>query len=160
MAELSAGTEWDSFAAPVISYGPAEELSTAWTAGCSDYLKDPWSMTELHFRISRLLSAPGRTVKAGNLQVTDAAIRCGEREIQISAQERKILNLLLRHPGVVAPREALYYAIWGKQAADSRAVDVHISRLRAKLSEIQTDVEETDRVVIQTVRGEGYIIYT
>jgi len=144
--------------APVLCYGPAEHLSEAWAGGCSDYLKDPWMVSELHFRIHRILSGTGNKIEAGGITVSGTELRCGEKQMGISAQERKIFSLLCRHPGVVVPREALYYSIWGRVDANSRVVDVHISRLRRKLSLLQTHLPEAERIEVTTSRGEGYAI--
>ena len=145
-------------AVPVLGYGPAEELSSAWSAGCADYLKDPWAVTELHFRIDRLLLAPGRRLALGPIEVTDTEVVCGLNRRDLSAQERKILSFLVRNGGAAVPREALYYGIWGATGAGSRVVDMHVSKLRSKLRDLQRDLSEEERISIITTRGEGYCI--
>ncbi len=146
------------FGVPVLSYGPPEELSAAWNAGCADYLKSPWTVTELHFRIDRLLLNPGGTFSIGHIELTDTEIVCGRNRHDLSAPERKILSSLIRHSGAVVPREALYYRIWGVAGTGSRVVDMHISRLRNKLKSLQRDLPPGEKVAIITVRGEGYCI--
>lgn len=143
---------------PVLCYGPAEALSTAWAAGCSDYLKEPWTNHELHFRIEKLLSAKERELRIGEVVIGHTQMSCGPNRLPISAQERKILALLCRHPGVAVHREALYYAIWGKTGDTSRVVDMHISKLRRKLAELQNGLPETNRIELKTLRGEGYAL--
>ena len=143
---------------PVLAYGSPEELSNAWEAGCADYMKNPWTMTELHFRIDRLLTVSGNRSNVGEIQIEGTQLVCDGYRLDLSAQERKILSFLIRNNGDVVPREALYYGIWGSSAEGSRAVDVHISKLRNKLKRLQRDLSPGKRVAITTIRGEGYSI--
>ncbi|MBN1687005.1 MAG: response regulator transcription factor [Spirochaetales bacterium] len=143
---------------PVLGYGPAEHLSTAWEAGCTDYLKEPWTITELHFRVDRLRATRGGSLTTGKISLLETEIICGDKKCGLSAQEMKILALLLRHPRVVVPREALYYAIWGKAGTGSRTVDVHISSLRKKLAGLQCSLQPEERIEIKTARRLGYVI--
>jgi DNA-binding response OmpR family regulator len=156
--EAAAGDPTGAPIVPVLGYGPAVDLSAAWNAGCADYLKSPWTVTELHFRIDRLLFAPGRRTGFGPIEVSDSEIICGQNRHDLSAQERKILSFLLRTPGAAVPREALYYGIWGTRGTGSRVVDMHISKLRSKLKDLQRDLPGGDRLSIITMRGEGYCI--
>lgn len=143
---------------PVICYGPPEELSRAWHGGCADYLKEPWTMAELHFRIERLLPAHGGRPEAGRIALDGMEMVCRDIRCELSAQETKILALLLRDPGAIVPREAMYYGIWGKTGSGSRVVDMHVSRLRNKLASIQRSVPQRERLAIKTARGEGYVL--
>ncbi len=154
--DATAGGRTGVAAVPVLGYGPPEELSAAWNAGCADYLKSPWTITELHFRIDRLLLAPGRGLALGQVEIKDTEIVCGRFRHDLSAQERKILSFLVRNAGVSVPREALYYGIWGTTGVGSRAVDMHISKLRSKLKDLQHDLAPEKKVTIITTRGEGY----
>jgi two-component system alkaline phosphatase synthesis response regulator PhoP len=71
-----------------------------------------------------------------------------DQEIGLSPQEFKLLQFLMQRPDQVFGRETLLYQVWGySQAGDTRTVDVHIQRLREKISPVQA---------IQTVRGFGY----
>jgi len=143
---------------PVLAYGPPEELSTGWEAGCSDYLKDPWTITELHYRVDRILYAGGARANLGELKLEGTQLVCDGCRLELSAQERKILSFLIRKAGDTVPREALYYGIWGYAAEGSRAVDMHISKLRNKLKHLQRNIKPGKRVTITTIRGEGYTI--
>ncbi len=158
IAELPSPSLTGTVFVPVLCYGPPESLSTAWESGCADYLKEPWTMTELHFRIDRLLSVPGVPLRSGAITVDDTEIICGGERHQISFQEGRILAMLLRHRGAVVPREALYYSIWGKNGAGSRVVDMHIAALRRKLTDVQRHLSANERVRIGTARREGYFI--
>ena len=146
------------FTVPVLGYGPPEELSTAWSGGCADFLKNPWTVTELHFRIDRLILRTGGRLACGQIELKDTEIICGDIHRDLSAPERKILSTLLLYSGISVPREALYYRIWGATGGGSRVVDMHVSNLRSKLKELQRGLPPEERAEIITVRGEGYLL--
>jgi len=75
----------------------------------------------------------------------------GEREVELTAREFGLLEMLLRHPGQVLSREQLLSHVWG-YAFDpgTNVVKVYVSSLRKKLGED----------VIDTVRGVGYRLRT
>ena len=135
----------------VLAYGPAAKLRSAWILGCADYMKDPWSMPELHFRLTRLADRTDIEVKGSKLRINLGTLSTDAGDVAISVEEYKILQLLLRHPGEVVPREAFFYAIWDRPEENSRAVDVHISHLRKKLRICFPDTH-----IIRTARGIGY----
>ena len=73
----------------------------------------------------------------------------GEREINLTAKEFDVLELLAMNPNKVYSRENLLNLIWGTDyPGDARTVDVHIRTLRQKLGEME--------YIIKTVRGVGY----
>jgi DNA-binding response OmpR family regulator len=70
------------------------------------------------------------------------------RRIELSRLEYDLLLFLVRHPSQVFSRNQLLAQVWGHTHTGARTVDVHVSRLRTKLS--------TDTEVIATVYGLGY----
>jgi DNA-binding response OmpR family regulator len=73
----------------------------------------------------------------------------------LCAQEQSILRLLSANAGEPVSREALYYGIWGRPAAEeSRVVDMHIASLRRKLRRLFPE----SGACIRSVRGVGYLI--
>ena len=79
-------------------------------------------------------------------------VRRGNEEIPLTPLEYELLLLLARKPRQVVSREELLTSIWGyRSASDSRVVNVHVQRLRAK---IEKDPENPQ--IIVTVRGVGY----
>ena len=79
-------------------------------------------------------------------------MRRGNEEIPLTPLEYELLLLLARKPRQVVSREELLTSIWGyRSASDSRVVNVHVQRLRAK---IEKDPENPQ--IIVTVRGVGY----
>ena len=143
---------------PVICRGPVGELSTAWAVGCADYLKEPWTMQELHFRINRVLSSLDIDKSWRGFSIHGNRVFYGDDAITVTVQEQRIFSMLVRHEGTTVPREALYYAIWGTTGDTSRVVDLHISKLRSKMAVLQESIPQQNRVRIVTVRGEGYVI--
>jgi two-component system, OmpR family, alkaline phosphatase synthesis response regulator PhoP len=83
-----------------------------------------------------------------NLETYQAAI--AGRPLDLTYMEYELLKFLAQHPGKVFTRETLLSRVWGYEYyGGARTVDVHIRRLRAKLS-------EEHAALIQTVRSVGY----
>ncbi len=144
---------------PVICRGPAEELPAAWSGGCTDYLKEPWTAGELHFRTGKILSTLDAGKTWNGLSIDTGGLAFSGVSVPLSVQEYRILSLLIRQEGTAVPREALYYGIWGKLGGNSRAVDVHISKLRAKIAGLQSGIPREHRAEIVSIHGEGYAIF-
>ena len=93
-------------------------------------------------------------VRAGDLDIDVAGhqVRRGDIEIGLTPLEFDLLVTLARTPWKVFTREELLEQVWGYQhAADTRLVNVHVQRLRAK---IEHDPEHP--AIVVTVRGVGY----
>jgi len=135
--------------------------------GADDYLPKPFNPRELLARMKAVLrrAVPeGRDevekkedmlLKAGGLTLNKAkqTILIEDEEVELSSTEYKILEVLMRHPNSILSRDQLMNLARGRDfMAFDRSIDVHVSKLRAK---VETDPRSPMR--IKTVWGAGYM---
>jgi two-component system, OmpR family, response regulator RegX3 len=129
--------------------------------GADDYVTKPFSSRELVARIRAVLRRRGEpeellsaTLEAGpvRMDVDRHVVTVGGTAVQLPLKEFELLELLLRNAGRVLTRMQLIDRVWGSDyVGDTKTLDVHIKRLRAK---IEPD-PSTPRYIV-TVRGLGY----
>lgn len=125
--------------------------------GADDYLVKPFALAELIARI-RVLTRRARargddSLALGGLRMDLSARRVfvGEHELELSAREWSVLEFLLTRVGKVVAKEQILQSISGwDDALSENAIEVYVSRLRAKL--------EPAGIRIRTVRGFGYLL--
>src|SRR5688572_22657929 len=124
--------------------------------GADDYVVKPFSPRELVLRVQAILrrdekEAPGERIVHEPLVIDVGAhiVRLKNREVTLTATEFKLLHRLARRPGRAYSRDQLLSEVWGYGGeVETRTVDTHMKRLRAKLGPVGEWIE--------TVRGVGY----
>ncbi len=115
--------------------------------GADDYITKPFNILEVKARIKAIMRrtagkdnkpAADKNVSDGDLQLNreERRVFIAGREIDLTAKEFEVLELLVTHPGKVYSRENLLRSVWGESyLGDARTVDVHVRRLREKIEE-------------------------
>lgn len=135
--------------------------------GADDYLPKPFNPRELLARMKAVLrravpedrdeveKKEDMLLKVGGLTLNKAkqTILIEDEEVALSSTEYKILEVLMRHPNIVLSRDQLMNLARGRDfMAFDRSIDVHVSKLRAK---VETDPRSPMR--IKTLWGTGYM---
>ncbi len=128
-------------------------------SGADDYLTKPFSFDELMARIRMITrKKAGRHTNVFHFEdlTVDTGAKTVERageSIDLSAKEFALLELLIMNIGIVLSRETIEEHLWDYEyEGASNMVDVYIRYLRKKID------EKHDRKLIQTVRGQGYVM--
>ncbi len=135
--------------------------------GADDYISKPFNILEVKARIKAIIRRSSKTkrqkreepsswIGSGDLKMDTEGRRVfiSEKEINLTAKEFDLLELLVRNPNKVYSRESLLNYVWGNRAMDSgdvRTVDVHVRRLREKI-----EPSPSDPRYVHTKWGVGY----
>ncbi|WP_292832239.1 MtrAB system response regulator MtrA [Microbacterium sp.] len=127
-------------------------------SGADDYIVKPFNPKELVARIRTRLR-PASTLDAVTLRIGDVSVdvaahevRRGSTMIALTPLEFELLVALASAPQQVFSREMLLEQVWGYHyKADTRLVNVHVQRLRAKV-----EIDPDNPKIVTTVRGVGY----
>ena len=134
--------------------------------GADDYVVKPFSAKELIARVEAVLR---RTVKpipeaklvdigSGTIDLHRREVRWGDgNRLELSETEAALLKYLVSNRERAVSREELLSRVWGIGTAglETRAVDMHVARLRAKLKDPEGEEDQPDAIV--TVRAHGYM---
>lgn len=139
--------------------GQESERVRGLATGADDYIVKPFSVPELIARVRALLrrfrSEPRPVrIEIGDIEIdpNGGAVKKDGKAVGLTKTEFNLLRCLAERPNQVFSRETLLERVWGYDyLGDSRLVDVHVRRLRAK---IETD--PASPTIIVTVRGLGY----
>ena len=131
--------------------------------GADDYITKPFNILEVKARIKAIMRRVSKRDKnqenekeivKGEMKIDCESRRViiGEKEINLTAKEFDLLELLAMNPGKVYSRENLLNIVWGYEyPGDARTVDVHIRRLREKI-----ETNPSDPKYVYTKWGVGY----
>lgn len=131
--------------------------------GADDYIVKPFSPSEVMARIRAVLRRMTRTekdIKSGNtitvsnliINLDEYTLHIGGKKVSLTKKEIETMWTLAKNPNKVFTRDNLLDSLWGfDYFGDSRTVDSHIKRLRAKLDKIEHPNWE-----IKTIWGVGY----
>lgn len=142
------------------SLDSVEDKLTGFDCGADDYLVKPFSFQELFARIKALNRRNREAIVNPVLKVLDLEVdsiarkvRRNNREINLTATEYKILELLLSNKGKVFDRFVIAEKIWGFSFnSGTNVIDVHISSLRKKID------KDFPQKLIHTKKGFGYVL--
>ena len=131
--------------------------------GADDYITKPFNILEVKARIKAIMRRTGKKEKDGKdakvivkgdlkLDCESRRVFSKDREINLTAKEFDLLELLAHNPNKVYSREDLLNLVWGYEyPGDARTVDVHIRRLREKI-----ETNPSDPKYVYTKWGVGY----
>ena len=135
--------------------------------GADDYITKPFNILEVKARIKAIMRRSAKKNKRGGepenkvvtagelkLDIESRRVFIAEKEINLTAKEFDLLELLVCHPNKVYSRESLLAIVWGNRALDTgdvRTVDVHVRRLREKI-----EPSSSDPRFVHTKWGVGY----
>jgi two-component system OmpR family response regulator len=140
--------------------GSVDDRITGLRAGGDDYLTKPYAFSELLARVEALARRSSPEEASPKYVVGDLVLdrlahkvtRAGE-PIVLQPREYRLLEYLMKHAGQVVTRTMLLENVWDYHFdPQTNVIDVHISRLRAKIDKTY------DKPLLHTVRGAGYMI--
>lgn len=131
--------------------------------GADDYITKPFNILEVKARIKAILRRNSKkempksnssVIVAGDMRVDcdGRRVYVSGKEINLTAKEFDIIELLIKNPGKVYGRDVLLKIVWGEDyPGDARTVDVHVRRLREKIEENPSEPK-----YVHTRWGVGY----
>ena len=140
--------------------GAEEDVIEGFKAGADDYISKPFSLRELMVRVEAVLRRTGKTL--GDEHVTYRGVHfdgtllsasLDEKSVELTRREMDIVAYLNRNMDRIVSKKELLTEVWHYSDCDieTRTVDIHILKLRKKITELIPDLP-----FIQTIRGEGY----
>ncbi len=140
--------------------GEVDDRVKGLKAGGDDYLVKPFAFAELLARVDALarrrLGEPAESMlQVGDLtlDLLSRTVRRAGQVIDLQPRELRLLEFLMRHAGQVVTRTMLLEGVWNYHFdPQTNVIDVHISRLRAKID------KTFDYPLLHTLRGAGYCL--
>jgi two-component system OmpR family response regulator len=141
--------------------GQVDDRVKGLRAGGDDYLSKPYAFSELLARVEVLVRRGGGSandptvLRVGGLELDRLAHKLTRdgKDIPLQPREFRLLEYLIRHAGQVVTRTMLLENVWDYHFdPQTNVIDVHISRLRAKID------KGFEKPLLNTIRGAGYMI--
>lgn len=157
---LKNNREYEDIPVIILSAKSAElDIVQGLDMGASDYITKPFGLLEFISRINVNLRKVNMhknkiiRIKDLSLDITRHQFLVKDVEVELTAKEYDILNVLMESVSIVVTRGKLLKKIWGYEyVTETRTLDMHIKSIREKIAKI------TPEHYIETVRGVGYII--
>ena len=144
----------------ITAKGAEDDIVTGFKAGADDYITKPFSLREVMVRVEAVLRRTGK-------HLGDEEVHCRgiffdgknlkasvkDHSVELTRREMDIIIYLYRHQDRIVSKKELLTEVWHYADADieTRTVDIHMLKLRKKISTLIGD-----EPLIETVRGEGY----
>lgn len=135
-----------------------EDMVRGFECGCDDYISKPFSVELLKYKVNAILNR--RTINKNILEYKDLKINfdkkvvlINDKEVNLTATEYKLLELLVKNKGKVVTKEMLLQKLWDNDGnfVDENTLSVNIRRVRKKIEE-----DTKNPQYIETVFGIGY----
>ena len=154
----------DGYATPVLMLtvrDSTEDLVRGLESGADDYVTKPFEFDEVEARVRALLRRPPEWKTLDQVSVGPLTINTARREADLAGElldlrkkEFDLLRLLADKQPDVVSRGVIAERVWGAEFVSDNSIDVTVSGLRKKMSDVLG--EENDDVRLETVRGVGY----
>lgn len=144
----------------ITAKGSEDDIVTGFKAGADDYIPKPFSLREVMVRVEALLRRSGKNLGDGEIHFNDIFFdgrnlkaESEDRSVELTRREMDIIVYLHRHQDRIVSKKELLTEVWhyADVAIETRTVDIHMLKLRKKIS-----VLKSTPPFIETVRGEGY----
>ena len=131
-------------------------------SGADDYLVKPFATQELLARVRALTRRSGDLIGVSELEAGRFRLNLIERTVYLGAhvlaltpKEFQLLELFLRNPNRILPKELILDRVWGLDM-DINVVESYVHFLRRKIQQLASEAQLEDSPAIETVRGVGY----
>lgn len=137
-----------------------KDIISGLNIGADDYLVKPFTFAELFARSKAIMRRGMKTLESGKILISDLIldqttrkVKRGEKTIELSNTEFKLLKYLADNQEQVLTRTMILEHVWGYSFdINSNVIDVHINRLRSKID------KSFSPKLIHTIRGVGYVL--
>ena len=144
----------------ITAKGAEDDIVTGFNAGADDYISKPFSLREVMVRIEAVLRRSGKNPGDVEFRLHDIffdgknlVAECQTETTELTRKEMDIIAYLHHHRDRIVSKKELLTEVWHYADADieTRTVDIHMLKLRKKISQLIGDTP-----FITTIRGEGY----